>query len=131
MAIGTAGEVLVSAPHVGRWPQDVIWGSPTGLYLDDPLEGLASAEDLAALHAIMEVTGRLWLPLGGVAGDPSSCGQRTDARVGVTIRSRIADAPGGDYEDVAGSSHGSPTGDSAVSQGSRSSFRRAEDGSTQ
>jgi hypothetical protein len=32
------------------------WRSPTGLYLDDPLEGFGlSAEDSAALHAIMSV----------------------------------------------------------------------------
>jgi hypothetical protein len=35
------------------------WRSPTGLYLDDPLEGFGlSAEDSAALHAIMMVGSR-------------------------------------------------------------------------
>lgn len=32
------------------------WRSPVGLYLDDPLEGFGlSAEDSAALHALMRV----------------------------------------------------------------------------
>jgi len=35
------------------------WRSPVGLYLDDPLEGFGlSAEDSAALHAIMTVSSR-------------------------------------------------------------------------
>lgn len=32
------------------------WRSPTGLYIDDPLEGIGlSAEDSAALHALMAI----------------------------------------------------------------------------
>jgi hypothetical protein len=35
------------------------WRSPSGLYLDDPLEGIGlSAEDSAALHALMAVGSR-------------------------------------------------------------------------
>jgi hypothetical protein len=42
---------------VDVWPINTPgWASPTGLYLDDPLEGFGlSAEDSAALHAIMAV----------------------------------------------------------------------------
>jgi hypothetical protein len=41
---------------VDVWPITTLWRSPVGLYLDDPLEGFGlSAEDSAALHAIMMV----------------------------------------------------------------------------
>jgi hypothetical protein len=45
---------------VNTWPIVTPgWRSPTGLYLDDPIEGLGlSAEDSAALHAIMAVGSR-------------------------------------------------------------------------
>jgi hypothetical protein len=45
---------------VDTWPINTPgWRSPTGLYLDDPLEGFGlSAEDSAALHAIMTVGSR-------------------------------------------------------------------------
>ena len=43
------------------------WRSPVGLYLDDPLEGFGlSAEDSAALHAILSVAYR---SLSGLAAD--------------------------------------------------------------
>jgi hypothetical protein len=42
---------------VDTWPITTRgWRSPTGLYLDDPLEGFGLlAVDLAVLHAIMSV----------------------------------------------------------------------------
>jgi hypothetical protein len=45
---------------VGVWPINTPgWASPTGLYLNDPLEGFGlSAEDSAALHAILAVGSR-------------------------------------------------------------------------
>jgi hypothetical protein len=43
---------------VDTWPINTRgWRSPTGLYLDDPLEGFGlSAELSAALHAIMAIS---------------------------------------------------------------------------
>jgi len=45
---------------VDTWPITTPgWRSPAGLYLDDPLEGFGfSAEDSAALHALMPVGSR-------------------------------------------------------------------------
>jgi hypothetical protein len=54
---GTNSERDLTVVGVDTWPIVTPgWRSPVGLYLDGPLEGFGlSAEDSAALHAIMSV----------------------------------------------------------------------------